>query len=60
MFVVFKKRDFSDLMNDTISFFQKEGKPFFKNYFTLCGILLLVLFVCTYFLFDMVRSEERL
>lgn len=58
MFVVFKKRDFSDLMNDTISFFKIEGKPFFKNYFTLCGILLLVLFVCTYFLFDMVFAAS--
>jgi len=54
MFVVFKKRDFSDLMNDTISFFKIEGKPFFKNYFILCGILLLLFFVCTYFLFDIV------
>ncbi|MEC4117056.1 hypothetical protein VSP20_08740 [Myroides phaeus] len=53
MFQVFKKRNFSDYINDTISFFKLEGKTFFTNLFTLCGPLLLVLFVCVYFLFDM-------
>lgn len=53
MFQVFKKRNFSDYINDTISFFKMEGKTFFTNFFTLCGPLLLVLFVCVYFLFDM-------
>lgn len=52
MFAVFKKRTFSDLMNDTITFFKEEGKPFFKNYFALCGVLLLFLFVSLYFLTD--------
>lgn len=52
MFQVFKKRNFSDYINDTISFFKMEGKTFFTNFFTLCGPLLLVLFVCIYFLTD--------
>lgn len=52
MFQVFKKRNFSDYINDSISFFKMEGKTFFTNFFTLCGPLLLVLIVCIYFLTD--------
>lgn len=59
MFIVFKKREFSDLINDTLAFFKEEGKAYFKNYFALCGALLLLLFVSFYFLFDIIFSSAQ-
>lgn len=50
MFQVYKKRDFSQLVGDTFSFFKIEGKNYFKNYFIINGGLLLVLVVAIYFL----------
>ena len=50
MFQVFKKRDFSQLVGDTFSFFKLEGKNYFKNYFIINGGLLLILVVALYFL----------
>ena len=45
MFQLYKKRDFSQLISDTISFFKIEGKNYFKSYFTINGGLLLILVV---------------
>ncbi|BCY28709.1 hypothetical protein [Flavobacterium okayamense] len=50
MFQVYKKRDFSQLVGDTFSFFKIEGKNYYKNYFIINGGLLLVLVVAIYFL----------
>jgi len=38
-----KKRNFGLVMNDTFLFFKQHGKPFFKHYFTLNGIFLMIL-----------------
>lgn len=50
MIALFKKRNFSDYLNDTFSFFKKDGKHFLKNYFVINGIFLLLLTVFIYFL----------
>lgn len=50
MIPLFKKRNFSDYLNDTFSFFKKDGKHFLKNYFIINGIFLLLLTVFIYFL----------
>lgn len=52
MINLFKKRNFSDLLSDSFSFFKLEGKHFFKNYFIVNGIFLLLLIVLSYFLFQ--------
>jgi len=51
MFQLYKKRSFGDLISDTFSFLKITGKHFFKNYFTVTGIFLLVLLVLSYFVF---------
>lgn len=50
MISLFKKRNFSDYLSDTFSFFKKDGKHFLKNYFVINGIFLLLLTVFIYFL----------
>lgn len=52
MITLFKKRTFSDLLSDSFNFFKLEGKHFFKNYFIVNGIFLLLLIVLSYFLFQ--------
>jgi hypothetical protein len=52
MFTLFKKRDFSDYVSDTFQFFRVTGKHYLKSYFTICGIMLLLLVVFSYFLFQ--------
>ena len=52
MITLFKKRNFSDMLGDTFSFFKLEGKHFFKNYFIVNGIFLLLLIALSYFLFQ--------
>jgi hypothetical protein len=51
MFELFKRREFSDYISDTLQFFRQNGKHFFKTYFTISGGLLMVLVVVSYFLF---------
>jgi hypothetical protein len=51
MFQLFKKRNFSDYISDTFTFFKVTGKHFFKNYFIINGTLLMLLMVLTYFVF---------
>lgn len=51
MFQLYKKRNFSDFINDTFQFFKLQGKHYFKNYFTINGGLLLILIVLIYFIF---------
>ena len=64
MFQLFKKRDFSDYVSDTFQFFRETGKHYLKNYFTICGILLMVLVILSYFLlqvyFDFFLNFGRL
>lgn len=52
MFQLFKQRDFGDYVSDTFQFFRQTGKHYLKNYFTICGILLMLLAVLSYFLFQ--------
>ena len=52
MFTLFKKREFSDYVSDTFQFFRVTGKHYLKSYFTICGIMLLLLVVFSYFLFQ--------
>lgn len=50
MFQLYKKRDFSQLIGDTFTFFKMEGKKYFKNYFIINGGLILILVVALYLL----------
>ncbi|KUF38277.1 hypothetical protein HX071_08140 [Myroides marinus] len=59
MFIVFKRRSFSNLMNDTIEFFKTEGAVYFKNYFSICGVLIMLYLLCSYFLIDVIFNAIR-
>ncbi|SHG35539.1 hypothetical protein SAMN05443549_103371 [Flavobacterium fluvii] len=50
MFELYKKRDLSANFSDTIAFFKSFGKHYFKNYFVINGIFLMVLVVLIYFI----------
>ncbi len=50
-FQLYKKRNFSAFINDSIQFFKLYGKNYFKNYITINGALLLVLSALFYFTF---------
>lgn len=51
MFELFRKRDFSDFITDTFSFFKLNGKHYLKSYFTINGGFLILLSVLLYFVF---------
>jgi hypothetical protein len=51
IFQLYKKRDFSAYISDTMQFFKQFGKNFFLNYVVINGALLLLLTVVYYFLF---------
>lgn len=59
MFIVFKRRTFSNLMNDTITFFKSEGAVYFKNYFSICGIMIMLYLLCSYFLIDIIFNAFK-
>ncbi len=48
-FTLYKKRDFSACISDTISFFKTFGSSYFKNYITINGGFLIVLIAIMYF-----------
>ena len=50
MFELYKKRDLSANFSDTTTFFKSFGKHYFKNYFIINGIFLMVLVVLIYFI----------
>jgi hypothetical protein len=50
MFELYKKRDLSANFSDTTTFFKTFGKHYFKNYFIINGIFLMVLVVLIYFI----------
>ena len=50
MFELYKKRDLSANFSDTTTFFKTFGKHYFKNYFVINGIFLMVLVVSIYFI----------
>lgn len=52
MFQLFKKRNFSELVGDTFTFFKMNGKHYFRNYFIINGGFLLVLLVLVYFIMN--------
>ena len=56
-FQLYKKRDFSALMNDTMDFFKKFWKNYFRNYVVINGALILLMCVL-YFIFfkDMFKN----
>lgn len=45
----YKKRDFGTMISDTFQFFKENGKNYFKNYFLLNGLLLILLMVIVVF-----------
>lgn len=49
MFPLYKNRSFSESISDPIAFFKKFGKHYFKNYFTVSGMFLLVMLVLLVF-----------
>ena len=50
MFELYKERDLSANLSDTITFFKSFGKHFFKNFFIINGIFLMILMVLIYFI----------
>src|ERR1035437_2467501 len=56
-FQLYKKRDFSAFMSDTLQFFKQFWKNYFRNYVVINGALLLLMCV-TYFLVfkDMIKN----
>jgi len=50
-FQLYKKRNFSDFINDSIQFFKIYGKDYFRNFATISGILLLLMSGLYYFTF---------
>lgn len=52
MFTLFKSRDFGEYVSDTFQFFKVTGKHYLKNYFTISGIMLILLVLVSYFLFQ--------
>jgi len=50
MFELYKKRDLSANFSDTTTFFKTFGKHYFKNYFIINGIFLMILVVLIYFI----------
>lgn len=49
-FQLFKSRDFSTSISDTILFFKQFGKNYFKNYFLVNGIFLIIVSIFLYFI----------
>lgn len=49
MFELYKKRDLSANFSDTTTFFKTFGKHYFKNYFIINGVFLMLLVVLIYF-----------
>ncbi|WP_264565187.1 hypothetical protein [Flavobacterium sp. N3904] len=50
MFELYKERDLSANFSDTITFFKSFGKHFFKNFFIINGVFLMILMVLIYFI----------
>lgn len=46
---LYKSRDFSDFFQDTFAFLKQNGKHFFKHFFIVNGIFILILMVFGYF-----------
>jgi len=56
-FQLYKKRDFSALMNDTMQFFKLFWKNYFRNYVVINGALLLLMCVLYFLIFkDMFKN----
>jgi hypothetical protein len=51
MFQLYKKRGFSDYLNDTFGFLKLSGRHFFKNYAIICGGILLIITALGYVVF---------
>lgn len=51
MFQLYKKRDFSGYITDTVMFFKQFWKNYFSNFIVITGALLLVLCVIFFFIF---------
>ncbi|MCX2681456.1 hypothetical protein OOZ15_15990 [Galbibacter sp. EGI 63066] len=46
---LYKSRSFGDYFSDTFSFIKNNGKHFYRNYFLINGIFILILLIMTYF-----------
>jgi hypothetical protein len=51
MFTLYRKRGFSELVNDTFSFLKQHGRHFFKHYLIITGVFTLILCGVYYLLF---------
>ena len=49
MMQFYKKRDFGALISDTFNFVKLYGKNYFKNYFVINGLLLILMMVLVFF-----------
>ena len=47
---LYKSRGFSEFFQDTFSFLKQNGKHYFKHFFIINGIFLLILMVIGYFI----------
>ena len=52
----YKKRDFGALISDTFNFVKLYGKNYFKNYFVINGLLLILMMVLVFFGFKNIFS----
>lgn len=56
-FQLYKKRDFSAIMNDTMQFFKQFWKNYFRNYVVINGALFLLMFILYFLVFkDMFKN----
>ncbi|WP_430412590.1 hypothetical protein [Kordia sp.] len=56
MFQLYKSRDFGAYFQDTFTFLKQNGKHFFKNFFIVNGIFLLILITMSYYLFKVYQE----
>jgi hypothetical protein len=56
MMQFYKKRDFGALISDTFNFVKLYGKNYFKNYFVINGLLLILMMVLVFFGFKNIFS----
>ena len=56
MMQFYKKRDFGALISDTFNFVKLYGKNYFKNYFVINGLLLILMVVLVFFGFKNIFS----
>lgn len=54
---LYQRRDFGSLIGDTLTFFKQNGKNYFKNFFIINGLLILLLLVFIFVLYGQVIAQ---